>query len=72
MLLNLPIILSGNYFLIHLFKIQVDVLSKIHTNLLINTQRIIYNYIQITTLNRNETLSIAKDFPCTAIEKRNI
>ena len=70
MLLNLPIILSGNYFLMHLFKIQVDVLSIIHMNLLINTQRIIYNYI--TTLNRNETLSIGKDFPCTAIEKRNI
>ena len=70
MLLNLPIILSGNSFNIQLpiiLKIiprKIDHLTEIYANLLINTctKTIIYSYKYIPTLNRNETLSTAKYF----------
>ena len=51
MLLNLPIIFTGNSFKIHLLAIlkiiptKIDLLTKIHSDLLINTKRIVlYNY----------------------------
>ena len=41
---------------------KIDLLTKIHANLLINTKRISYIQLQITTLNSHEMLSTAKDF----------
>ena len=40
----------------------IDHLRKIQANLLINTKRMIIMQLQITTLNRHEMLSTAKNF----------
>ena len=66
MLLNLPIILSGDFLnppiILKIIPTRIDLLTIIHANLLINlTKRELYT-VTITTLNRHKTLSTAKDF----------
>ena len=45
MLLNLPIILSGNSSsVLEIIPTKIDLLTKLHANLLINTKQIIHNH----------------------------
>ena len=69
MLFNLPIILFGffKFIILKIILTKIDLLNKIYANLLIHTEK--YIEILMTTLNKHETFSTAKDF---LIEMRNI
>ena len=64
-LLDLPIILKENSFnppiILKIIPTEIDLLTKIHANMLINTKRITVYTITNNYLNRDETLSTEKD-----------